>query len=75
MDQVILELEALRLPAHQRALLADALLGNFDDEAARGGEWLRAQESEDCLAAFHQGQIAAVDGPSALNDLRNRRTG
>jgi len=35
MDQAILEREALRLPAHQRALLADTLLGSLDDEAAR----------------------------------------
>ncbi|MGO8676173.1 MAG: addiction module protein [Limisphaerales bacterium] len=75
MDQALLELEALRLPAHQRALLADALLGSLDDEAAREVERLWAREAEDRLAAFRRGEISAVDGPSVLKDLRNHRTG
>ena len=72
MDQTILELEALRLPAHQRALLADALLGSLDDEAAQEVERLWAREAEERLAAFRRGEIADVDGPSVLKDLRNR---
>jgi hypothetical protein len=75
MDQAILELEALRLPAHQRALLADALLGSLDDEATQEAERLWAQEAEDRLAAFRRGEISALDGPSVFKDLRNRRTG
>jgi hypothetical protein len=75
MDQAILELEALRLPAHQRSLLADALLGSLDDEATREVERLWALEAEDRLAAFRRGEISAVDGPSVLSNLRNRRTG
>lgn len=72
MDQTILEIEALRLPAHQRALLADALLGSLDDEATQEVERLWAREAEDRLAAFRRGEIASADGPSVLKDLRNR---
>ena len=72
MDQVILEREALRLPAHQRALLADALLGSLDDEAAREVESAWAQEAETRLSAHHRGEIEALDGPSVLRQLRDR---
>jgi hypothetical protein len=72
MDQAILEHEAMRLPAHQRDLLADALLGSLDDESVRQVESAWAQEAEDRLAAYHRGEIAAENGPEALRGLRNR---
>jgi len=72
MDQVILEREALQLPAHQRALLADTLLGSLDDEAARTIESAWAQEAEKRLAAYHRGEVAALDGPVVLRELRDR---
>lgn len=72
MDQAILEREALRLPAHQRALLADALLGSLDDEAARQVESAWAQEAEARLAAYHRGEAVALDGPAVLQELRGR---
>jgi putative addiction module component (TIGR02574 family) len=74
MDQAILEREALRLPAHERALLADALLGSLDDEAAREVECAWAQEAEARLAAFHRGEVVALEGPSVLRDLCSRYT-
>jgi hypothetical protein len=72
MDQAILEREALRLPAHQRALLADTLLESLDDEAARQVELTWAQESESRLAAYHQGELAPLDGPTVLREFRDR---
>jgi putative addiction module component (TIGR02574 family) len=72
MDQVILEREALRLPAHERALLADALLGSLDDEAARQVESVWAQEAEARLAAYRRGEVAALEGPAVLRELRSR---
>jgi hypothetical protein len=74
MDQAILEREALRLPTHQRALLADSLLGSLDDEAARQVEAAWAQEAEARLAAFRRGETDALDGPAVLDELRNRLT-
>lgn len=72
MDQAILEREALRLPAHQRALLADTLLESLDDEAARGVELAWAQEAESRLTAYHRGELSALDGPAVLRELRDR---
>jgi putative addiction module component (TIGR02574 family) len=72
MEQVILEREALRLPAHERALLADALLGSLDDEAARDVESAWALEAEARLAAYQRGEVAALEGPGVLRDLRTR---
>lgn len=72
MDQVILEREALRLPPQDRALLADALLGSLDDEAARGVEAAWAVEAESRLAAYRRGEVSAVDGPAVLRELRHR---
>lgn len=72
MDQAILEREALQLPAHERALLADALLGSLDDEAVRQAEAAWGVEAEARLAAHHRGEIAAQDGPGVLRELRSR---
>ncbi len=72
MDQAILEREALRLPAHQRALLADSLLESLDDEAARKIELAWGQEAESRLAAYRQGELSALDGPAVLRELRDR---
>lgn len=72
MDQAILEREALRLPAHQRALLADTLLGSLDDEAARKVELAWAGEAEARLAAYHRGELSALDGLTVLRELRDR---
>jgi len=47
MDQAILEREALKLPPHERALLADALLGSLDDEVVREAESACAHEADD----------------------------
>jgi putative addiction module component (TIGR02574 family) len=72
MDQAILEHEVMRLPARERALLADALLGSLDDEAAREIETAWAREAEVRLEAYHRGELAAVDGPAVFRDLRSR---
>lgn len=72
MDHVILEHEALRLPAGQRALLADALLGSLDDDAAVAVESAWAAESERRLEAHRQGKLVGLDGPTVLRELRGR---
>lgn len=72
MDQAILEREALRLPAGQRALLADALIGSLDDEAAVAVEAAWVAEAEARMEAHRRGDIAAMDGPTVLRELRGR---
>ncbi len=72
MDRVILEQEAMRLPSRERALLADALLGSLDDEAAGRIEALWGVESEARLAAYKHGQLESLDGPQVLAESRCR---
>lgn len=73
MDSVVLEREALKLPSHERALLADALLGSLDDDAARRAEDACANEAESRHEAFSRGEIGTVDGPSVFQQLRKPR--
>ena len=74
MDQVILEREALKLPPYERALLADALLGSLDDEAARKAEAACANEAEDRFKAYERGELKAASGPTVIEELRKRNT-
>ena len=74
MDQAILEREALKLPAHERALLADALLGSLDDEAVRQAEAACAREAEDRYQAYVRGEVQALDGPAVFQQLRERQS-
>ena len=74
MDQAILEREALKLPAHERALLADALLGSLDDEAVRQAEAACAREAEDRFQAYVRGEVKALDGPAVFQQLRERQS-
>jgi len=74
MDEKVLECEAMRLPPGERALLADALISSLDDETTRSIEAAWAQEAESRLHAFHNGEITAVDGPTAIKEIRNRIT-
>ena len=73
MDQAILEREALKLPPHERALLADALLGSLDDEATRKTEEACAQEAKDRHEAYRRGEVQAFDGPAVFQALRERQ--
>jgi hypothetical protein len=72
MERVVLEREALKQPAHERALLADALLGSLDDEAVRNAEAACAQETEDRYQAYLRGEVEAVEGPTIFRELRAR---
>lgn len=72
MDHAVLEHEMMRLPAKDRAILADALLGSLDDEAVRGVEAEWAAEADRRLAAHHRGEIAAIDGTTVMRELRDR---
>lgn len=72
MDQAILEREAMRLPAGQRALLADALLGSLDDEAAQDVEEAWVAEAEARMEGHRRGEVTAMDGPAVLRELRGR---
>lgn len=73
MDQTLLEREAMRLSAKDRALSADVLLGSLDDDAAPEVEVSRTGEAEERLTAYRRGDLEAVDGPAALRELRGQQ--
>ncbi len=69
MDAAVLQKEALQLPDKERALLADSLLASLsptpsDLEAA----WVR--EADERLRAFRMGEIDAIEGHTAMAQLR-----
>ena len=70
MDVVILEKEALSLPEHARAILADRLIESISLASPKlVKSWIA--ESESRLDAFKKGEIEAIDGQSALKALRD----
>jgi len=71
MNAAWIEKEALRLPDAERALLADRLLSSLSQASQEMvGSWIR--ESDERIAAFRRGDIEAIDGPSAMAELKKR---
>ncbi len=64
MDQNDIKAEALKLPAPARAEMIEALFRSFDSGPDLDGAWLR--ESHDRLAAYHAGELQALDGEATL---------
>jgi len=62
---------ALKLPASERAVLADELLHSLDKtDPAIDALW--AKEAEDRLAAYDRGEVEAVDADAVLAEMRER---
>lgn len=72
MDQAILEKEALKLSAAERAVLADTLLASLDDESSRQIESAWGKLAEERYGDYKSGKMTAEDGPAALQELRKR---
>lgn len=72
MDSILLTEAALKLSSFERAQLINALWQSLDpvEQDAIDGAWLN--ESKDRLTAFQQGEIEAVDGETALSELKDR---
>jgi len=56
----------------ERAALIDLLWESLDESRISEVDAKWAGESEDRIDAFERGELAAVDGPSALEQLRIR---
>jgi len=70
-DTAVIEKQAMQLPDVDRALLADHLIQSLSRvPAALKDAWVEEVESR--MAAYRHGKIAAVDGPSAMAELRSR---
>jgi Putative addiction module component len=71
MDAAMIEREALTLTTAERAVLADRLLQTLElEDAERMERWGR--EADERLRAFERGEMDAVDGHSAVADIRRR---
>ena len=63
--------EIQKLEPAERASLIDLLWDSLDAEYVKEIEAKWAAEAEDRIDAFERGELPAVDGPSALKELRS----
>lgn len=63
--------EIEKLDPAERASLIDLLWDSLDDNRIQQTEAKWAAESEDRIDPFERGELPAVDGPSALEELRS----
>ena len=71
MESVVLEKEAMKLSALERALLADRLLQTLeDDHASSIMAWTEVAEQR--LDTFRSGKMDAIDCMEFIDSLRNR---
>lgn len=60
--------EALKLPANDRAALVETLIFSLDKpDSSIDAEWLKV--AEDRLAAYHAGELEAVDAADVFAEL------
>jgi hypothetical protein len=64
--------EAESLPEVDKARLAGLLLEQIGEQKDPGVEQAWVEEAQRRLAAFNRGEMVAVDGPTAMADLRKR---
>ncbi len=65
-----LEAQVLRLSPRDRAGLLDRIILSLDDEKARDKAWDALAAQRD--AQIESGQVAEIDGPQAVAELRAR---
>jgi putative addiction module component (TIGR02574 family) len=63
--------EIEKLDPAERAALIDVLWESLGEERTKEIESRWARESEDRIDAFDRGELSAVDGPTALEELRS----
>ena len=71
MNLASIQNEIEKLAPAERAALIDVLWDSLDEERIKEIEAKWAAESEDRIDAFERGELPAVDGPSAIQELRN----
>jgi putative addiction module component (TIGR02574 family) len=63
--------EIQKLEPAERASLIDLIWDSLDAEQVKEIEVKWAAESDDRIDAFERGELPAVDGPSAMEELRS----
>jgi hypothetical protein len=71
MSLASIQKEIFQLNSRERARLIDLLWESLDEARTSEIERKWASESEDRIDAFERGELPAVDGPTALQDLRS----
>ena len=71
MSLASIQSEIEKLAPAERASLIDLLWDSLDDEQIKEIEAKWIAESEDRIDAFERGESSAVDGPSALEEIRS----
>ena len=66
-----IQIEVQKLEPAERAALIDVLWESLDEARVKEVEAKWAAESEDRIDAFERGELPAVDGPSAMRELRS----
>ena len=66
-----LQNEIIHLNPSERAQLIDFLWSTLDEDRVKEIESKWAAESEDRIDAYERGELQAVDGPSAIRELRD----
>lgn len=71
MSLASIQSEIVRLNPAERAELIDILWDSLDEGRLNDIQARWAAESEDRIDAFERGDLPAVEGPSALRELRS----
>ena len=71
MSLASIQREIFQLGTKERAMLIDLLWESLDEARISEIETKWASESEDRIDAYERGELPAVDGPAALQDLRS----
>jgi putative addiction module component (TIGR02574 family) len=71
MSLASIQKEIFQLNPSERAMLIDLLWESLDEARINEIEQKWASESEDRIDAFERGELPAVDGPTALQELRS----
>jgi putative addiction module component (TIGR02574 family) len=66
--------EIEKLDPAERAALIEVLWESLDEDRIKETEAKWAAESEDRIDAFERGELPAVDGPAAIEELRSSLT-
>ncbi len=71
MSLASIQSEIEKLAPAERASLIDLLWDSLDEEQIKEIEAKWTAESEDRIDAFERGELPAVDGPTALGEIRS----
>ena len=71
MSLASIQKEISHLDPQERAMLIDLLWDSLDEARIKEIEAKWASESEERIDAFDRGELSAVNGPDALQELRS----